>query len=609
VKQDVDIFSLGCVFSESAVWLSRSYAGLCEYRDLRTAATNSISSNKRLGDCFHDGECVLEAVSETHRELPSTIRYSDHITAHVLGIIDDDMLSVSGSRLTAHLLWIRLEKIVNQANNRTTTRFSNGSDERRSGLYERNTPSYQIGPVAGPSRHVAPPPATLRSPFSTPRNGNRRNSRGAGLSNHNYLQEFDYKRTSSPEMISSPKMLGDGKLRDLSPGPHQRPATRPEARRSNLPSTRQSSGPFDHQSAVSGNGFHHQSPLIRTEHEPFGRLLEENDLSRNSMHQNTVHSLDPSSFRPNSERFVRDNNALGIFDQTPSGNGLRGTFSSNFPIRPVGGPAHSNQGTHRVAGSRIPSSNVNQVKGRRQYDLPHLSLGVALQWKMQRKKENNVLNKVLKREPKHKLPAEWLLYKCHARDHVSLKTFSNINGRELTILQVFVIDDSVSMRPYWDEMCSLFEILSYMVKKSDNDGLDLFFTMSNKEYNVKDTRKLVQIVTERKSRLEGQSDVNIRLDQILGRYNSNLRNQIALRKQGSPYAPIREMKPLSVYVFTNAMWTNNSDPTPAIKSIVDSLIDLGSPRGQVGIQFISFGQDQECLDRLDRLDKGLGLKL
>jgi hypothetical protein len=164
------------------------------------------------------------------------------------------------------------------------------------------------------------------------------------------------------------------------------------------------------------------------------------------------------------------------------------------------------------------------------------------------------------------------------------------------------------MKQHWDEMCPLFEILAYMVKKSDLDGIDLYFTMSDKKLNNQDTTRLVDIVTERKTHLEGQSDVNIRLDHILGGYNTKLKNQIALRKQGSPYAPIQEAKPLSVYVFTNAMWTNHSDPTPAIKMIVDSLVRLEAPKNQVGIQFISFGQDQECLDRLEHLDKHLGLK-
>jgi hypothetical protein len=163
------------------------------------------------------------------------------------------------------------------------------------------------------------------------------------------------------------------------------------------------------------------------------------------------------------------------------------------------------------------------------------------------------------------------------------------------------------MGPHWDEMCPLFAILAYMVKKSDDDGIDLYFTMSDTKYNDQDTKKLMEIVKGRKTRLEGQSDVNLRLDQILGGYNLNLRNEIANR--GSRYAQIRNIKPLSVYVFTNAMWTENSDPKPAIKSIVDSLISLKAQRGQVGVQFISFGDDQKCLDRLDRLDKGLGLKL
>lgn len=165
------------------------------------------------------------------------------------------------------------------------------------------------------------------------------------------------------------------------------------------------------------------------------------------------------------------------------------------------------------------------------------------------------------------------------------------------------------MRTHWDEMCQLFGMLAYLVKKSDEDGIDMYFTMTEKKHNSRDVSALVEIVSKRKNNLDGDSNINLRLGQVLSEYNGALKNEIALRKAGSSYAPADDKKPLTVYVFTNALWSKRTDPTRAIKNIVDSLISLGCPASRVGIQFISFGNNQGALDRLDHYDSGLGFDL
>ncbi|EPE26730.1 Protein kinase-like (PK-like) [Glarea lozoyensis ATCC 20868] len=462
-KQDVDIWSLGCVFSEAAVWISKSHDGLVEYRQARRAANNSLSDNNCLGECFHDGESVSETVLQFHSELPRTIRYSDYVTSQVVSIIDSDMLGVSGSRLTARQLWGRFDKLTQRANRRSTA--SSYSDAE--GGNWKQVSGIQPDFSAGPSQRA--------SFFTTIRNFdkplNSMESLYDNYGNREYPQDSNYPRASTATT---------------------------------------SSGSYS---------------------DPISRLTS---MSRGS----TVES--------------------------------------------------TNQSKSRVSAIE----NSKQLKRRRQYDkLPHLSLSVAIQWRTERKRGNKLLNIFNKAERKAKLPGEWLFYKCQARDHV------------------FVVDDSIHMRPHWDEMCQLFGILTYMVKGTDNDGLDLFFTMSDQTFNDQDTTKLVDIVTQRKAHLEGQSDMSLRLDHILGRYSMDLRNKYVLRNHNSSDAANKEIKPLSVYVFTNAMWTHDSNPEHSIKTMVDSLVHVGASRHQVGIQFISFGRDPECLDRLDKLDRNLGLKL
>jgi hypothetical protein len=168
------------------------------------------------------------------------------------------------------------------------------------------------------------------------------------------------------------------------------------------------------------------------------------------------------------------------------------------------------------------------------------------------------------------------------------------------------------MREYWDDMWRLFDILAYLVKSTDEDGIDMYFTMTEKKHNSKDyggTSGLVKIVKERKNTLEGSSNINGRLDQVLGEYCRALTNEVDLRRSRSRFAPAEDRKPLSVYVFTNALWSKRSDPQSTIKAVVDKLKELGYPSWQVGIQFISFGENPEALKRLEHYDTGLGLDM
>lgn len=67
-------------------------------------------------------------------------------------------------------------------------------------------------------------------------------------------------------------------------------------------------------------------------------------------------------------------------------------------------------------------------------------------------------------------------------------------------------------------MCQLFDILAYIVKKSDEDGLDLYFTMTEELYNRRNVSDLIDIIKKRKEKLEGPSNFNLRLNRVLTDY-------------------------------------------------------------------------------------------
>src|SRR5271170_755216 len=91
ITQAVDIWSLGCIYSEAAMWIVDGYKGVVDYRRQRMAETDKIP-NFKGGDCFHDGERVLKAVLDAHKDIEQRLRRSDYITKDVLDSIVEEML-------------------------------------------------------------------------------------------------------------------------------------------------------------------------------------------------------------------------------------------------------------------------------------------------------------------------------------------------------------------------------------------------------------------------------------------------------------------------------------------------------------------------------------
>jgi hypothetical protein len=96
IDQTVDLWSIGCVYSEFAVWVTHGLHRLNVYRDLRKSQTSEI---KGLADirCFHNMERVLLSVEGTHRELVDYLdnNRADTLTQSVIEDMVSPMLSES----------------------------------------------------------------------------------------------------------------------------------------------------------------------------------------------------------------------------------------------------------------------------------------------------------------------------------------------------------------------------------------------------------------------------------------------------------------------------------------------------------------------------------
>lgn len=114
VKQSVDIWSLGCVFSEVAVWVVHGKDRLEQYRQMRQDETGQLHEFKDKG-CFHDSQKVLRSVGSMHEEVFDNVRQSDHVTKSVVKSMIMEMLEEVDGRPNAKQLWLKSQNILSHA--------------------------------------------------------------------------------------------------------------------------------------------------------------------------------------------------------------------------------------------------------------------------------------------------------------------------------------------------------------------------------------------------------------------------------------------------------------------------------------------------------------
>lgn len=112
VPQSVDIWSLGCIFSEVSVWACYGWNRVVEYRHQRSIEieTNNGSSGEHV---FYYGGKLLDVVVNTHNTIVENAPASHRITKLVLDQYVKRMLR-PGARLPAHYLFEESKELIMQ---------------------------------------------------------------------------------------------------------------------------------------------------------------------------------------------------------------------------------------------------------------------------------------------------------------------------------------------------------------------------------------------------------------------------------------------------------------------------------------------------------------
>ncbi|KAM3071948.1 hypothetical protein ACMFMG_008416 [Clarireedia jacksonii] len=611
VKPSVDIWSLGAIYSEVAVWLVRSYKAVQKYRLARRVATQGTAAAED-GDCFHDGNIVLPLIRETHDDLKSKIRGCDFITAKVLDMVQDMLMSAT-ARPDVKYFWERSQRIIEDARRmcdektlpRTTNINSRRSRKPPPSIVSESSSASSIDGMTGNVQQYRPPMMT-REYVAEPE------SMDASAKNHISLPStpragHQFQPTTRTNVHPASHFFSDPQVPTRSRTAHQERAQRHRSYQITSPTHRLSphiiqadnlgliNDPYAGRQRTSLPALPRQDrglnedPIDVTDN--VGRYTSKTQLPRTS----TVERWKSTSPRQasshpnvleNDDHIPFANSPKQMETQTP-----KTESESPIPYDSTGQAMNSTAQDRSISqyqnAAKPTANNDNRglglnvnTSGNIQPALV-LTLGDALIWRCRKKANQNPT-----------LEGSWLLNRVQKRDHI------------------FLIDDSWSMLEYWDKVTDIFSILAYIVKESDPDGVDLYFTMSSpgEHHNHRKTSRLEKVVRNRKPR--GKSDIRVMLDSILNDYTGKLGNQKARRTGLARFAPLeKDLRPLNLYVLTDGVWQERCDAIPPIRRLVDRLVELSLDERQIGIQFISFGNDPTGLDRLGFLDSGLNLGL
>jgi hypothetical protein len=186
-------------------------------------------------------------------------------------------------------------------------------------------------------------------------------------------------------------------------------------------------------------------------------------------------------------------------------------------------------------------------------------------------------------------------------------------------MQVFIIDNSSSMEPYWSEVTSTCHALAYVVKGVDPDGFDVVFTSNLKSVEtMKCCSKLIGSSGLLQMNRPKPNTGVCRMEHVLTTLLPNIIKK-ALKGKGMVNR-IRKRVPegINVYVLTDGLWEGEPEPgvagttvveangvENAIQHAVDLLQKESKSRIFLSIQFIRFGNHAIGERRLRWLDDNI----
>ncbi|CAG9962894.1 unnamed protein product [Clonostachys byssicola] len=115
VGPTLDMWSIGCIIMEAAVWLVFNERGRQDFRSKRKEEISKLPDLGDLGygDCFHNRSVALNCVTEYVNLMKLHGRPSDKITPEIVKLAVENLLIEEDSRINSLNLYNRLRTILN----------------------------------------------------------------------------------------------------------------------------------------------------------------------------------------------------------------------------------------------------------------------------------------------------------------------------------------------------------------------------------------------------------------------------------------------------------------------------------------------------------------
>ncbi|KAF2726702.1 hypothetical protein EJ04DRAFT_173330 [Polyplosphaeria fusca] len=177
---------------------------------------------------------------------------------------------------------------------------------------------------------------------------------------------------------------------------------------------------------------------------------------------------------------------------------------------------------------------------------------------------------------------------------------------------VFLVDNSSSMAPYWEEATYVLETLVMKASPFDKNGMDLFFTLGPSENNLLNEksesafRKKMLLSRPHKRHHKLVTDMVRPIESIFDKYF----NDIDERKRKGK----KPKEQLTLIILTDGMWEGMSSSDEVYKYVQTLLKKLekrdilGYKKRPVSIEFVQFGDDDNATERLRALDDDMEFK-
>ena len=155
MRENFHVWSLGCIYSEIAIWIAFGRGGLQDYRRARH---KEAFPTRQYGDCFHDGHDILRAVNMAHRNLGSLQRPELMLSKVVVQEVVRYILEPFDNMPS----WNKVIKTMHEIIERTSPTYNHEKGVANSDTYASNWKSvYSSIPTPGYSSKAARTKAQL----------------------------------------------------------------------------------------------------------------------------------------------------------------------------------------------------------------------------------------------------------------------------------------------------------------------------------------------------------------------------------------------------------------------------------------------------------------